>query len=152
MFKRIGFLALLLPTLLGPAELLAQPVGNATPVGRWRTFDDKTGLERGLVVVEEQAGMLTGRVAGILDPRDASDICKVCKGERKNQPVLGMTIITGMRWNGEFWEGGEILDPLSGATYRCSMRLDDDGAWMVVRGYLGIALFGRSQTWLRSAG
>jgi uncharacterized protein (DUF2147 family) len=144
-------LALLLVFLV-TSGVLAQPAADVTPVGRWRTFDDKTGLERGLVVIEEQAGVLTGRIAGVHDLREAADVCTACKDARKNQPILGMTIITGMRRHGNHWDGGEILDPQSGSTYRCSLRLEDDGTKMIVRGYIGLSLFGRSQTWLRQAG
>lgn len=74
MANRPGVFALLawLLVLFAPAELLAQPSGGASPAGRWRTFDDRTGLERGLVMIEEQAGVLTGRIAGIVDPREAT--------------------------------------------------------------------------------
>jgi uncharacterized protein (DUF2147 family) len=154
MANRMGVFPLvaLLLTLLVPGELLAQPAGGATPVGRWRTFDDKTGLERGLVEIEEQGGVLTGRIAGTLDPREATEVCVACKDARKNLPILGMTIITGMHRNGDRWDGGEILDPQSGSIYHCSMRLKDGGAKMIVRGYVGLSLFGRSQSWLRQSG
>ena len=130
--------------LFAPGYAMAQ-----TPVGSWRTFDDRTGLERGLVVVTEQSGVLTGRVASILDPKEATRVCEACTDARKNQPILGMTILTGLHRDGDDWDGGQILDPQTGSVYRCSMRLEDGGNRLVVRGYIGVSLFGRSQTWLR---
>jgi uncharacterized protein (DUF2147 family) len=138
--------------LLVPAELSAQAPIAATPVGHWRTFDDRTGLERGLVAIEERTGVLTGRIVGIRNVSEATRICVACKDGRKDQPILGMTIITGMRSDGDGWDGGEILDPQTGSIYRCSMRLEDGGTKLIVRGYVGVSLFGRSQTWLRQPG
>jgi uncharacterized protein (DUF2147 family) len=47
------------------------------------------------------------------------------------------------------WSDGEILDPKNGKTYRCDIQLTDNGEKLNVRGYIGITLFGRSQTWER---
>jgi uncharacterized protein (DUF2147 family) len=60
-----------------------------------------------------------------------------------------MEILRGMRANGSAWSGGEILDPETGKTYRAKMKLSDGGDKLIVRGYIGISLFGRSQTWIR---
>jgi uncharacterized protein (DUF2147 family) len=138
--------------LLAPAELLGQAPVASTPVGSWRTFDDRTGLERGLVAIEERAGVLTGRIVGIRNASEATRTCEACTDWRKDQPILGMTIMTGMRAAGAGWGGGEILDPQTGSIYRCFMRLEDGGAKLIIRGYIGVSLFGRSQTWLRQPG
>ena len=152
MTKRTAmFLRLALLLVLAPDALLAQVPAGPSPVGKWRTFDDRTGQERGLVAIEDTAGFLSGRIAGILDPKEASRVCELCKDARKNQPILGLTILTGMRRDGDRWDGGEILDPQTGAVYQCAMRLEDGGAKLVVRGYVGLSLFGRSQIWLRQA-
>lgn len=141
-----------LAILLQPGVSQGQPADGPTPVGRWRTFDDRSGQERGLVLIEEHGGMLTGRVVGILDPHEAVRVCEKCTDARKGQPILGMTILTGLRHEGDRWTGGEVLDPETGSVYHCSMRLEDGGAKLVLRGYIGISLFGRSQTWLRQGG
>lgn len=60
-----------------------------------------------------------------------------------------MQILWNMRPDGDSWSGGEILDPESGKTYRAQMKLADGGRKLVVRGYIGLPLFGRSQTWIR---
>jgi uncharacterized protein (DUF2147 family) len=78
------------------------------------------------------------------DPR-----CEGCQGELKNQPVVGMTILRGLRWDGKQYAGGEILDPDDGKRYRCRMRLLDYGRLLEVRGYLGVPLLGRTQVWRR---
>ena len=61
-----------------------------------------------------------------------------------------MKILRRLRWDGEQYSGGEILDPDDGKVYRCSMRLVDGGRKLEVRGFVGIPLLGRTQTWLRA--
>jgi uncharacterized protein (DUF2147 family) len=63
--------------------------------------------------------------------------------------MTGMTIINGMKPDADTWDGGQILDPENGKLYKCKMHLDDDGQKLVVRGYVGVSLLGRSQTWIR---
>lgn len=121
-----------------------------TPVGVWRTFDDKTGLERGLVRIREQQGELVGFIVGTKDPAEAARTCDLCEGVLKGQPIMGLNVINGLRQDGDEWDGGRILEPETGSVYRCSMRLTDGGRKLVIRGYLGISLFGRSQTWVRA--
>lgn len=128
------------------AGVRAQP----SPVGLWRTFDDRTGRERAAVLIQSQGDVLTGRVVSVLDPAERARVCEQCPGERRGKPILGLTIITGMRRDGDHWDGGQILDPQTGSVYRCTMRLADGGRRLIVRGFVGISLFGRSQTWLRA--
>jgi uncharacterized protein (DUF2147 family) len=125
---------------------------DATPVGVWKTIDDKTGQPKSLVEVIEQDGQLTGKVKQVLQSEQGPNpVCKECDGERKNQPVTGMTIIWGMKKNGDEWSGGQILDPKNGKIYGCKMHLTDNGQKLEVRGFIGFSLLGRSQTWERQA-
>ena len=120
----------------------------ASPVGLWKTIDDDTKQPKSLVRIVEQDGALLGRVEKILtDKPDAR--CDRCTDERKDQPVQGMTILTGMKPEGGLWDGGSILDPNNGKVYRSRMKLLEGGRKLEVRGYIGAPLFGRSQTWLR---
>ncbi|GAA4402289.1 DUF2147 domain-containing protein [Quisquiliibacterium transsilvanicum] len=120
----------------------------SSPVGLWKTIDDESKQPRSLVRIVEQEGALVGRIEKILtDKTDAR--CDRCTDERKDQPVLGMTIVTGMKRDGELWDGGSILDPNNGKVYRSRMKLLEGGRKLEVRGYIGAPLFGRSQTWLR---
>ena len=135
------------------AAILAATTAHAattdTPVGTWRTYDDADGKESGSVTIFERDGMLYGNVTSITDPAKASAVCTACTGDRKDQKVLGLQILRGMKQDGNEWDGGQILDPKNGDTYRCTMRVEDGGQKLLVRGYLGISLFGRTQTWLR---
>lgn len=131
--------------------LAALPMVAAEPgiTGRWKTVDDKTGKQKGIVLIYEQSGQFFGKIESILDPKQANKICDSCKDERKNKPVAGMVILRHMKRDGDEWNGGDILDPDNGKVYRCKARLEEGGKKLVVRGYIGISLLGRSQTWTR---
>jgi len=125
--------------------------GTTSPVGGWRTIDDNTGKERSIVRINEVNGELQGMVEKIFDRPgdDPRHLCKDCKGERKDKPVVGMTILWGLKKDGDEWSDGEILDPDNGRVYRCKMTLSEDGTRLNVRGFIGISLIGRTQTWHR---
>jgi uncharacterized protein (DUF2147 family) len=123
---------------------------NLSPVGLWKTIDDKTGKPRSLIRINESNGELSAVVEKGLLATDTGDaICDKCSDERKNQKIIGMTIVKGLKKNGAQYDGGEILDPDNGKIYRCKMKLDETGNLLEVRGYIGISLLGRSQTWNR---
>jgi uncharacterized protein (DUF2147 family) len=129
-----------------PTVALAQ--GLESPVGLWQNIDDETKKPKALIRITEQGGVLTGRIEKILtDKPDA--VCDACTDERKGKPVQGMTILTGLKKDGEAWGGGEILDPNNGKVYRVNLKLAEAGRRLDVRGFIGFAAFGRTQTWIR---
>jgi len=117
-----------------------------TPVGRWKTVDDKTGKPKAIVVIYEENGRLFGRVETTLDP-NGKKVCDLCKDERRNQPIVGMVILRGLAAHGGEYSGGDILDPNNGSIYRCKLRVQDGGRHLLVRGFIGFSLLGRSQIW-----
>lgn len=124
----------------------AQP----SPVGFWTTVSDDDGRPTAVVEISERDGELSGVVRALLVPADHDDsLCGRCSGARRNQPIVGLEILSHMRPDGSEWSGGEVLDPESGRSYRAIMHLEDDGRRLVVRGYIGRPLFGRSQSWYR---
>jgi Uncharacterized protein conserved in bacteria (DUF2147) len=92
-----------------------------------------------------------GAIAKMFIPPNENQhpICTRCQGDQKNQPSLGLVIIKAMHRDGLKYEGGTILDPRDGNVYNALMELSPDGLTLTVRGYLGIALFGRNQIWHR---
>ncbi len=122
-----------------------------TPVGVWKSVDDETGRERSIIRISEVNGELRGVVEKVFDQPgdDPAHLCDKCDGERKGKPIVGMTILWGLTQKGEEWSGGEILDPKKGKIYRCKMRVTDGGKSLNVRGFIGVSLIGRSQTWHR---
>lgn len=136
--------------LLAFAATWAQ--AQTSPVGLWKTVDDETGKEKSLVRISEAGGVLTGRIEKLLDPAKQDAKCDKCSDERKDQPVLGMTIIRNVKQSAgdaALWDGGEILDPNKGKTYKVRLKPADGGAKLEVRGYIGAPLLGRTQTWTR---
>ena len=121
---------------------------SQTIFGKWRTIDDETGKEKGIVEIFERNGKVFGRIIDILDIEHKHHKCVKCEGEDKNKPILGLTIIKGMKKNGNEYEGGKVLDPKNGKLYQCKISLDGKDK-LIVRGYIGISLLGRSQTWIR---
>jgi len=125
-----------------------------SPAGIWRTVDDATKKDKSLVRISESGGVYTGKVERFLDPETPKDaVCKDCSDERKDKPILGMTIIRNMKQSSDdktLFEGGEILDPNNGKVYQSKMKLIDNGTKLEVRGFVGISLLGRTQTWIRA--
>jgi uncharacterized protein (DUF2147 family) len=124
---------------------------NASPVGVWKTIDDASGKPKSLVRITESNGEFRGKVEKLFrEPGEAPNpLCDKCQDERKDQPIIGMTILTGMKADGDQYDGGRILDPSNGKIYRSRMSLGKDGKTLDVRGYIGVPLLGRTQTWLR---
>ena len=121
---------------------------SQTIFGKWKTVDDETGMENGIVEIYEKAGKVYGRIIEILEKEKKHFKCEMCEGEDKNKPVLGLVIIKGLKKKGDFYEGGKVTDPKNGKSYHCKMSLEGKDK-LIVRGFIGISLFGRSQTWFR---
>ena len=139
---------------LGLALALASGLAaaQATPAGLWKTVDDSTKKEKSLVRIVESGGVYTGRVEKVIDPDSPKDaVCKDCTDDRKDKPVVGMTIIRNMKASGDkdVFEGGDILDPNNGKVYSAKLKLVEGGRKLDVRGYIGTPLLGRTQTWQR---
>jgi uncharacterized protein (DUF2147 family) len=142
--SRIASLAILALFFWHPA-FAADP---GSPLGLWKTFDDKTGAARAIVRIYEENGKLFGKIVSSFTPGAESRVCQACTDERKNQPILGLLIIRNMQADGGEYGGGDILDPDSGSVYRCKLHVEG-GTRLMVRGYIGFPLLGRTQIWQR---
>jgi uncharacterized protein (DUF2147 family) len=147
----IYLVVLILESLLPPSVFVrAEPSSEIdSPVGLWETIDDKTGKPTAVVEIFKENSKLFGRIEKVLTRDDQSAVCVACKDDRKNQPIVGMIIIRNIKADGSEYSGGDILDPDSGVVYRCKMHLEKNGSLLIVRGYIGFAFIGRSQTWHR---
>jgi uncharacterized protein (DUF2147 family) len=121
---------------------------QTTPVGLWRSADDKTGEAKAEIRIVENAGVLTGRIEKTLK-KDAKPTCEECKDERKGQAIQGLEIIRGAKKaeGQDVWEHGRILDPENGKEYTLKLAPIDGGQKLQVRGFIGP--FYRTQTWVR---
>ena len=128
----------------------APAMAQMTPVGLWKSLDEKTGAPKSEVRITDNGGVLTGKVEQVLR-KDAQPnaVCTECTDDRKDQPIVGLEIIRGAKQveGKDVWEGGKILDPENGKTYTLRMTPIDGGNKLEVRGSIGP--FGRTQTWVR---
>ena len=136
------------------AAVLAVPSAwaqDASPVGMWKSIDDETGTPKAMIRITDNQGQLEGRIEKLFRPaeQEQNPKCDKCDGARKDQPMVGMMILSGLKKDGDAYSGGEILDPANGKVYRSKATLKDGGKKLEVRGYIGAPMFGRSQTWVR---
>ncbi len=122
-----------------------------SPVGLWKTIDDDTKKEKSLVRITESNGVYSGTIEKLLDPATRQDaVCEKCTDERKDKPILGMTILRNLKQNADdktVYDGGDIVDPNNGKVYRTRLKPVEDGRKLEMRGYIGP--FYRTQVWQR---
>ena len=143
----------MIKTVVGTTLLLASlsAFAQMSPVGLWKTIDDDSGKEKSLVRIKETNGVFSGAIEKLLDPTTKQDeVCDKCTDDRKDKPVLGMTILRGLKQNTDdkaVFDGGTIVDPNNGKLYRTRLKPVDGGKKLEMRGYIGP--FYRTQVWLR---
>jgi uncharacterized protein (DUF2147 family) len=134
-------------------QMVAVSSYAASPLGYWKTIDDVTGNVKSIVKLSGSPSDLSGSVVKLFP--GALTVCSACKGSLKDKPILGMTIMHGLKQDPSDtnkWTDGTIMDPKNGESYRCTITVSDDGSKLNVRGYIGISLLGRSQTWIKASG
>lgn len=114
-------------------------------LGKWMTIDDESGQAKSIVeIFKKSDGKYYGKIVKLLQ-KPENENCVNCKDDRKNKPLLGLEIIRGLKKDGNEFTGGNITDPKTGKTYKCTITRAGDK--LNVRGYLGFSLIGRTQTW-----
>jgi uncharacterized protein (DUF2147 family) len=125
-------------------------LGQSDVTGKWKTIDDETGEVRSIVEIFEKDGMIYGKIAKLfIGPNEEQDpICDQCSGDKKNEKIIGMEIISKMEWDAddEEYDEGSIMDPEDGKVYDCVLW--KEGEELKVRGY--VAFFYRTQTWQKA--
>ena len=116
--------------------------------GKWKTIDDETGEAKSIVEIYKQNGKVFGKIVDILNPAKKNSTCDNCPGADKDKPVMGLVIIKNLVKDGDEYNGGTIMDPISGKIYKSYIELDGADK-LDVRGYIGFSLLGRTQTWTR---
>ena len=122
--------------------------------GLWQAYDDHTGNLEALIRIEKLPdNSYEGRIEKIFPDADNKTalICSSCTGSLRNQPLIGMRILSGMKGKDKLnFERGEILDPDEGKTYHCQIRLSDDDKQIQVTGYINFNWIGQSEIWRRA--
>lgn len=140
----------LIASFISTMTFAAAPLN--TPVGFWRTKDDVSGKPKSIIEIWKTSDQeLMGKVVKIFPKQGMAQakLCTACQGDKHNQPMVGLVIISGVKAKKNQWDNGEIIDPENGKKYSVSMHLADNGKKLNVHGYIGLPLLGRSQTWER---
>ena len=116
--------------------------------GKWKTIDDETGNEKSIVEIYNVQEKAYAKIIKLLEKDKENKVCKNCEGSNRNKPIKGMVIINGLTKDGDEWNNAKILDPKTGKEYKCNISLIELNK-LKVRGYIGFALFGRTQYWYK---
>ncbi|MFZ6876163.1 DUF2147 domain-containing protein [Undibacterium sp. Di27W] len=152
MKKTVPLVLSVLSTFIALAGLPLVAQAEESPVGLWKSIDDKSGKPKALIRITETAGELQGKIEKLFleaDVVDKNPKCDKCEGANKDQPIVGMTILSGLKKDGDEYTGGKILDPGNGKLYSSKLSIIENNKKLNVRGYIGAPMFGRTQTWLR---
>lgn len=139
------FAFVVLASAAAPAQQLSPALQGA--VGQWQVIND-SGQPWGHVEIYLADGKLFGKVTELRPGRHPGDVCDKCSGALKNQPIYGMVIIRNFKADGDTWVGGTVVDPENGKEYKGKIwTIGKDK--LSLRGFVGISLVGRTQSWTR---
>ncbi|MCT4698159.1 DUF2147 domain-containing protein [Tenacibaculum haliotis] len=128
--------------------IISSSISSQTIFGKWENRDEETNKVDSVIEVYKKNGKAFAKIIEITDKDRQKVLCDKCGGKRKNAPILGMNILTGLSKNDNEWSGGKILDPKNGKEYKCYIKLDSNNK-LKIRGYIGFAAFGRTTYWHR---
>ena len=134
--------------VLGVAFGAGLAAAAESPVGKWKTLDEKSGKVVSEIEISEQGGKLVGQITGLTEPNDKAGkpkTCTACKGEDKDKPIVGLVVVKDLTPDGGRYKNGTILDPEDGKVYKAELWFEDGK--LKVRGYLGP--FYKTQTWVK---
>ncbi|HQQ67422.1 MAG TPA: DUF2147 domain-containing protein [Candidatus Cloacimonadota bacterium] len=139
---------IVLLTLFFVLPLFAQNADRIT--GVWFNGEKSSKIE----ITQAKDGSFIGKLIWLKEPNDASGNPKT---DAKNpdaklakRPLMNLQILSGLTYNGKSkYSGGKIYDPKSGKTYSAKAEMTNSNT-LALRGYVGIALAGRTETWIRT--
>ena len=125
---------------------LSVTLNGQTIIGQWETYDDKTKEKTAVIEIYQTDNLYFGKIVKSFS-LEKNALCENCKGINKNKPIIGLVIIENIKKDGNEFNGGTVLDPENGQTYKCNLKLINNK--LEVRGYIGFSLLGRTQYWVR---
>ncbi|MCC2544973.1 DUF2147 domain-containing protein [Hymenobacter sp. BT175] len=142
--KKTLFVCLLL--LLGITGMASAQ--KLTPLGIWTNAEKKATFE-----IYQNGNKLYGKIVSLTAPNDANGKPKTDSQnpdpKLRSRPRLGLVFLKDFKYDGSNkWDDGTIYNPEDGKTYSCYLKMINANT-MEVKGYIGISLIGKSQTWTR---
>ena len=133
--------------LIGSAD--AQQVKPDAITGTWLVQDGSAKIQ-----IQNLNGKYCGKIVWIKQPNDKNGKplldSKNPDKTLQSRPQIGLLLLSGFVYEeNNLWSDGTIYDPDGGKTYNCKISMKNNNE-MDVRGYVGISLFGRTETWARS--
>lgn len=125
---------------------------NANIVGKWKQFDEETGKLRTIIEIKKENDKYVGQITKIFfRPGEFTEpVCATCENEHKGEKIVGMKFMWGFSQDGSNkYSDGKIMNPTNGDLYRGKITMSDDEKSLLVRGFIGFSLFGRTQKWER---
>jgi uncharacterized protein (DUF2147 family) len=148
-YKRLSGLAVaflgMMAAWSAAAQQLTPKLQNA--IGHWQVVNSD-GTPGGKVDTYLVNGRLFGKVTEVRPGRKPQDVCDKCSGEYKNQPILGMVLMRDFHTDGDDWVDGTVVDPENGKEYKGKIWAVGNDT-LKMRGYIGISLLGRTESWVR---
>lgn len=125
-------------------------------IGTWKTIDDRTGYSLSDVVIKKNKDQqYTATIVNTRAVPGATEItlCEKCTGTQKNNPLVGLTTLTGLTMhpnNSNEFIGGNLLDPKSGQHYNARARLMSNGKHLIIHSSQQGSTVGRNITWVKN--
>ncbi len=126
----------------------AQETGDKL-VGVWQPSEGTA-----LVKIDKIGSKYFGRIVWLKEPMNEEGTPKLDVNNPdeslRSTPLKGYRILKDFSWDDEegIWKDGTIYDPKNGTTYNCKIELTEENK-IEVRGFVGTAVFGRTDVWTR---
>jgi uncharacterized protein (DUF2147 family) len=141
-----GIIIAVLAFIISPFLSISQSNEADKILGTWLVGSGKAHIQ-----IYKYADKYAGKIIWLREPLNEQGKPKVDKNNpdasKRNNQILGTVNMLGFKYAGsKTWKDGTIYDSESGKTYSCNVKMVDENT-LEVRGYVGISMIGRTDTW-----